>query len=44
MKDLDQLKAEIQWCIANATGPRTEAALLWALEVLSEIEEEVTAQ
>jgi hypothetical protein len=33
MKDLDELKAEIQRCIENGTyGPRTGAALRWALE------------
>lgn len=40
MTDLDQLKAELQWCIANASGPRTEAALLWALELVAELEAE----
>jgi len=39
MKDLDQLKAELRWCLENASGPRTEATLRWAIEVLEEIEE-----
>jgi hypothetical protein len=41
MKDLDQLKAELQWCLEHGNrGPRTEAALLWALELVAELEAE----
>lgn len=41
MKDINELKAELQWCIANSDGrPRTEAALLWALEVIQALEQE----
>jgi len=40
MKDLEQLKAELQWCIENGTyGQRTGLALQWALDALNEIEE-----
>jgi hypothetical protein len=40
MKDLDELKAELQWAIENGTyGPRTGAALRWALEALEAIED-----
>ncbi|MFM0503891.1 hypothetical protein [Paraburkholderia caffeinilytica] len=39
MKDLDQLKAELRWCIEHASGPRTESTLRWALEMLEEITE-----
>ena len=37
MKDLEQLKDELRWCIDHASGPRTEIALRWALETLEEI-------
>jgi hypothetical protein len=41
MKDLDVLKAELQWCLNNSNrGPRTEAALRWALELIEELERE----
>jgi hypothetical protein len=44
MTDLQQLKDELQWSIANNEDrPRTEAALRWALEALEAIEEEVKA-
>jgi len=40
MKDLDELKAELHWAITNNEDrPRTEAALLWAIEVIEELEE-----
>lgn len=40
MTDIDQLKAELRWCIENGShGPRTEAALRWALETLEAMEE-----
>lgn len=40
MKDLDQLKAELQWCLAHGEfGQRTGLALQWALDALNEIEE-----
>jgi hypothetical protein len=42
--DLPEVKSELQWCIDNGMhGPRTEAALRWALEALEAIEEEVKA-
>lgn len=41
MTDLQELKAELQWCLEHGNrGPRTEAALLWALEVVNEMIEE----
>lgn len=36
--DLDTLKAELQWYIANSAGPRTESTLMWALSLVEEIE------
>ncbi|HVM91366.1 MAG TPA: hypothetical protein VMT67_01070 [Terriglobales bacterium] len=40
MKDLEELKAELHWAIVNNEDrPRTEAALLWAIEVIEELEE-----
>lgn len=39
IRDTQQLKAELRWCLENASGPRTEATLRWAIEVLEEIEE-----
>jgi len=40
MKDLEELKAELKWCVEHGNrGPRTEAALLWAIEVIEELEE-----
>jgi hypothetical protein len=39
MTDLEVLKAELQWAIAaNSDRPRTEAALLQALELIEELE------
>lgn len=39
MVDLAELKAELKWCLENGNrGPRTEAALLWALELVEEME------
>jgi hypothetical protein len=41
MKDLDELKAELQWAIShNADRPRTEFALRLALEALEKLEEQ----
>jgi hypothetical protein len=41
MKDIDELKAELQWAIANnEERPRTESVLRWALELLEELERE----
>jgi hypothetical protein len=41
MKDIDELKAELQWAIANnEERPRTESALKWALEAIEELEKE----
>lgn len=38
MTDIDQLKNELQWYIANNEDrPRTESALRWALEVAEDI-------
>jgi hypothetical protein len=43
MSDAPELKAELQWCIDNGTyGPRTGAALRWALEALDAMEAEAT--
>jgi hypothetical protein len=40
MKDIDELKAELQWAIANNEDrPRTEFALRLALEALEKLEE-----
>ncbi|MFL9904469.1 hypothetical protein PQR71_41135 [Paraburkholderia fungorum] len=40
MKDLDQLKAELRWCLENGMyGQRTGLALQWALDLLNEIKE-----
>lgn len=34
-----ELKAELKWCIENGNrGPRTEAALMWALELVEALE------
>lgn len=39
--DLAPIKDELQFCIDNGTyGPRTGAALRWALEALAELEAE----
>lgn len=39
MTDLVELKAELKWCIENGNrGPRTEAALMWALELVEALE------
>lgn len=39
MKDLTALKTELRWCLEHGNrGPRTEAALIWALETIDEIE------
>ena len=39
MVDLAELKAELQWAIANNEGrPRTELALRWALEAIEALE------
>jgi hypothetical protein len=35
--DLEVLKAELQWCLANCGGPRTEHAPEWALEAIEDI-------
>jgi len=37
VSDLQPLKAELRWCLENASGPRTEATLRWAIEVLEEM-------
>jgi len=40
ISDTQQLKEELRWCLSNGMhGPRTEATLRWAIEVLEEIEE-----
>jgi hypothetical protein len=40
MKDLDELKDELQWAISNNEDrPRTEFALRLALEALEKMEE-----
>lgn len=39
LAELAELKAELQWCLEHGNrGPRTEAALLWALELVAELE------
>jgi hypothetical protein len=41
--DLPEIKSELRWCIDNGTyGPRTGAALRWALEALEAMEAEAT--
>ncbi|WP_321913512.1 hypothetical protein [Paraburkholderia sp. J11-2] len=41
MKDLAELKAELKWCIEHGNrGPRTESTLLWALELIEDLERE----
>jgi hypothetical protein len=41
MPDLSELKAELRYCLENGMfGPRTGAALQWALEELEKITEE----
>lgn len=41
MNDLETLRAELQWCIANnGDRQRTGLALQWALELVDEIERE----
>jgi hypothetical protein len=41
--DLPEVKSELRWCIDNGTyGPRTGAALRWALEALEAMEVEAT--
>ena len=44
MKDLAELKQELRWCLANAPGPRTEAALQWVLDTLEEMEQTTEEQ
>jgi hypothetical protein len=40
MKDIDELKAELQWALANNSDrPRTEFALRLALEAIEAMEE-----
>jgi hypothetical protein len=40
MEDLEALKTELRWAIANNEDrPRTGAALLWALELVEDMEE-----
>ena len=37
--DLPEVKSELRWCIDNGTyGPRTGAALRWALEAIEALE------
>jgi hypothetical protein len=44
LNDLEAVKAELQWCIAEGTyGPRTGAALRWALEMIEQMEAEKQA-
>lgn len=39
MKDLQELKAELRYCLDNGMyGQRTGLALQWALEIVEEIE------
>ncbi|WP_161950080.1 hypothetical protein [Paraburkholderia monticola] len=41
MPEAPELKAELRWCIENGNyGPRTGAALRWALEAIEELEKE----
>ncbi|SDH11638.1 hypothetical protein SAMN05216466_107156 [Paraburkholderia phenazinium] len=42
--DIKPLAAELRWCLANAPGPRTEAALQWALDTLEEMEQTTEEQ
>ncbi|HEX7909948.1 MAG TPA: hypothetical protein VF534_17910 [Paraburkholderia sp.] len=38
--DTEPVKDELRWCIDNGMyGPRTEAALMWALEVIEAAEQ-----
>ena len=44
MTELETLKAELRWCIAEGTyGPRTGAALQWAPEMIEALEAEKQA-
>jgi hypothetical protein len=39
VSDLPEVKSELRWCIDNGTyGPRTGAALRWALEAIEALE------
>lgn len=39
--DLDALKEELRYCLDHGMyGPRTGAALLWALEIVEDLEKE----
>lgn len=41
MKDIAEVKTELQWCLANGMyGPRTEIALRWALDLIEDMERE----
>lgn len=39
-QDLTALKAELQWSLENCDGPRTEATLLWAIELVENLQRE----
>lgn len=45
MTDLQELKAELQYCVENGQyGPRTGVALRWAVETVEAIEQDREAR